>query len=119
MNKELELVEEFHRKFDDLVSDKPALIPSDRSNNRYDLMKAEVDEYAEGVREEDLQNVAKELADILYAVYGTIIEHGLQHKMEDVFREVHRSNMSKEYHQYKMIKGDHYSPADVGKILDH
>ncbi len=64
-----------------------------------------------------IENVAKELADILYAVYGTILEHGLQDKIEDIFEEVHRSNMSKDYHEYKMIKGQNYFKADVKKFF--
>jgi len=80
-------------------------------------MKDEVEEYLAGVQNEDLENIAKELADILYAVYGTIIEHGLQHKMEVIFEEVHRSNMSKDYHEYKMVKGPDYSKADLKKFF--
>lgn len=81
-------------------------------------MKDEVEEYLDGVGTGDLTNIAKELADILYAVYGTILEHGLQDKMEAVFEEVHRSNMSKDYHEYKMIKGENYFKADVQQFLD-
>lgn len=117
MRKELNLVQEFHKKFKALVSTTPTLIPDDRSKNRYRLMKDEVEEYIEGVKNNDLENIAKELADILYAVYGTIIEHGLQDKMEAIFGEVHRSNMSKDYAQYKMVKGKNYSKADIKKIL--
>lgn len=117
MKKEIELVEDFHRKFDALVSNQPSLIPEDRAKNRYDLMASEVQEYMEGTENADIENIAKELADILYAVFGTIVEHGLQEKMQDVFEAVHASNMSKDYHEYKMIKGDSYYEADIGRIL--
>lgn len=117
MNNELNLVKKFHVKFHQLVSEKPSLIPDDRSSNRYRLMKDEVEEYLEGVQSGDLTNIAKELADILYAVYGTILEHGLQDKMEAIFEEVHRSNMSKDYHEYKMIKGERYFKADVEQFF--
>ena len=117
MKKELDLVKEFHEKFKVLVSDKPSLIPEDRSDNRYNLMKDEVEEYITGVKNKDLKNIAKELADILYVVYGTILEHGLQDKMEGIFEEVHRSNMSKDYHEYKMVKGSDYFKADIEKIF--
>jgi predicted HAD superfamily Cof-like phosphohydrolase len=117
MKKELDLVREFHKKFKVLVSDSPTLIHNDRSKNRYCLMQDEIDEYIKGVNNNDLENIAKELADILYTVYGTIIEHGLQNKIEEIFREVHRSNMSKEYHQYKMVKGKNFSKADIKKII--
>lgn len=117
MRKELELVKQFHRKFRAPVLEKPSLIPPDRSSLRHTLMKDEVAEYSEGVQKEDLENIAKELADILYAVYGTILEHGLQDKMEEIFEEVHRSNMSKDYHQYKMVKGIRYFKADIKRVL--
>lgn len=117
MKQQLELVEEFHRKFKALISEKPSLIPPDRSNNRHRLMKDEVEEYLAGVQNEDLENIAKELADILYAVYGTIIEHGLQQQIEAIFEEVHRSNMSKDYHEYKMVKGSNYCKADLRKFF--
>lgn len=117
MNKELDLVKQFHEKFDALVSSNPSLIPSDRSQNRYQLMKDEVEEYLEGVTNKDLPNIAKELADILFVVYGTILEHGLQDKMEDIFAEVQKSNMSKDYHEYKMIKGPNYFKANITQFF--
>ncbi|TSC70059.1 MAG: hypothetical protein CEO12_556 [Parcubacteria group bacterium Gr01-1014_46] len=118
MEKAIELVRQFHQKFHAPVLDKPSLIPQDRSDLRYKLMKDEVEEYPLGVKNKDLENIAKELADVLYAVYGTILEHGLQDKFEEIFEEVHKSNMSKDYHEYKMIKGPSYFKADVKKILD-
>ena len=81
-------------------------------------MKEELEEYLEGTKKADIENIAKELADLLYALYGTILEHGLQDKMGEIFMEVHRSNMSKDYSEYKMIKGQNYFKADIHKILD-
>ncbi len=118
MKKELELVAEFHKKFQAPVADRPKLITPARSDLRYRLMNEEVLEYKSGVDKADLENIAKELTDILYAVYGTILEHGLQDKMEDIFTEVHRSNMTKDYSPQKMIKGENYSEAEIGKFLE-
>lgn len=118
MNKSLALVRAFHEKFHGPVLGAPSLIAEDRSDFRYHLMKGEVEEYHEATKNADLANVAKELGDILYATYGTILEHGLQDKIEEIFQEVHRSNMSKDYHEYKMIKGRGYVKADIKKILD-
>lgn len=75
-------------------------------------------EYIEGVKNGDLENIAKELSDILYAVYGTILEHGLQDVMEEVFEEVHSSHMSKDYSQYKMIKGEKYFKPNLERFFD-
>jgi predicted HAD superfamily Cof-like phosphohydrolase len=117
MKKQIDSVKDFHKKFGVLVSNKPSLIPKDRSNNRYHLIKDEVEEYLAGTQNGDLENIAKELCDILYAVYGTILEHGLQDKIEILFEEVHRSNMSKDYHKYKMVKGQKYFKADIKKFF--
>ncbi len=118
MKKEISLVKEFHSKFKVPVLKKPSLISDDRYLLRYNLMQEEVAEYLEGASKKDLNNVAKEIADILYSVYGTILEHGLQDKIEEIFQEVHRSQMSKEYHQYKMVKGRNYFKADIDKIIN-
>ena len=117
MKKQLHLVREFHEKFKALVSEKPSLIPKDKSDNRYRLMKEEVEEYLAGTKNDDIENIAKELADILYTAYGTILEHGLQDKMEEIFEEVHALNMSKDYHEYKIVKGEHYFKANIKKFL--
>jgi len=117
MQKQLNLVKEFHEKFQVPVLNEPSLIPEDRSNFRYELMNEEVGEYLEGTEKGDLENIAKELCDILYAVYGTILEHGLQDKIEDIFEEVHNSHMSKDYHQFKMVKGESYFKPDVAQYL--
>lgn len=117
MKKEIDLVKAFHQKFKVPVLKKPALVPKDRSDLRFRLMHDEVGEYRDGVAQRDLENIAKELCDVLYAVYGTILEHGLQDKIEAIFKEVHRSNMSKDYHQYKMVKGEKYFKPDLGKFF--
>jgi len=81
-------------------------------------MKEELEEYKKGALSKNLENAAQELADILYTVYGTVLEHGLQDKMEAAFKEIHRSNMSKDFHRYKMKKGENYSPPDLKKVLN-
>ncbi len=39
--------------------------------------------------------LADALGDMLYILCGTIIEHGMQDLIEDVFEEIQKSNMSK------------------------
>ena len=73
----------------------------------------------------DLIEIADALGDMLYILCGTIIEHGLQHKIEDVFDEIQRSNMSKLDHDGKPIyredgkvmKGPNYFKPDFSKII--
>ena len=62
---------------------------------RYNLMKEENEEYLEAVQNNDIVEIADALGDMLYILCGTILEHGLQHKIEEVFDEIQRSNMSK------------------------
>ncbi len=117
MKKELELVAEFHKKFNSPILSSPSIIPSDRSNLRYKIMKEEVDEYQAGAEKTDLENIAKEIADILYATYGTILEHGLQDKIEAIFAEVHNSNMSKDVGLAKPAKGEKYFKPNIKDLL--
>lgn len=117
MNEHLKLVAAFHKKFQAPILDTPSLISDDQCQHRYRLMKEEVEEYKQGIENRDLPNIAKELADTLYTVYGTILEHGLQDKMDEVFKEVHNSNMSKDYHKYKMLKWDTYFKADIDQFF--
>jgi len=113
----LKKVEAFHKKFQVPIAEKPTLLKDDRQALRYQMIKEEIEEYKAGVETKDLENIAKELADILYTTYGTILEHGLQNKFADIFAEVHRSNMTKEYHPQKIQKGANFSKADLGQIL--
>lgn len=117
LTKRISLVKEFHKKFKVPILKKPSLIPKDRSEFRYTLMEEEVQEYLLGTKNNDLENVAKELVDILYSVYGTILEHGLQDKIDVIFEEVHLSHMSKDYSKYKMVKGEKYFKPNLKKIL--
>src|SRR3989344_5648153 len=105
------------KKFKVPVLKKPSLIPKNRSDLRYELMKEEVEEYLLGAKNGDLKNIAKELVDILYGVYGTILEHGLQDDIDEIFKEVHLSHMSKDYSKYKMLKGKNYFKPNMKKIL--
>ena len=118
MKKQLSLVKAFHKKFKGPVAKEPTTIPEDRINLRYELMHEEVQEYLAGAQKGDLENVAKELADILYSVYGTILEHGLQDKMEAIFLEVHKSHMTKDYAKYKMVKGKRYKEPNIKKFFE-
>lgn len=118
MKKQLSLVKAFHKKFKGPVAKSPTIIPEDRIKLRYDLMHEEVEEYRKGAKKGNIENVAKELADILYAVYGTILEHGLQNKMEAIFEEVHNSHMTKDYAKYKMVKGKNYKEPNIKKFFE-
>jgi predicted HAD superfamily Cof-like phosphohydrolase len=118
MKTQIQLVRDFHEKFNIERSDQPVLVDQSMAERRYRFMREEVDEYLEGAKASDLSNVAKELADILFTVYGTIVAHGLDDKMEAVFAEVARSNMTKEFHPDKVKKGVDYIEADIDQFFE-
>jgi predicted HAD superfamily Cof-like phosphohydrolase len=79
-------------------------------------MAEEFFELHEALQEGDIEHIAKELADLLYVVYGTADEYGIP--MDTVFAQVHVSNMSKLVdgairHDGKIFKGPSYKPVDL------
>ena len=87
------MVERFHQLFDIAVQQEPGLIDERTRVLRERLIQEEFDELKQAMAQEELPAIAKELADLLYVVYGTAVSYGID--MAPVFREVHRSNMSK------------------------
>ena len=96
MQKQLNAVKEFHTAFGLGVShEMKANLGEQKNMLRFNLMKEENEEYLEAVQNNDIIEIADALGDMLYILCGTILEHGLQHKIEEVFDEIQRSNMSK------------------------
>ncbi|MDF0645525.1 MAG: MazG nucleotide pyrophosphohydrolase domain-containing protein [Nitrospira sp.] len=114
------MVEAFHRLFDIVCNPVPTAVGDDTRRLRIRLIQEEFNELREAMDSDDLAAVAKELADLLYVVYGTAVSYGID--MDPVFREVHRSNMSKvgghKREDGKWIKPSTYSPAHIGPILE-
>ena len=96
MNKIIKHVEIFHDSFGIKNNYHPtADLTQEEIKLRFNLMKEENEEYFEAALKGDLIEVADALGDQLYILCGTILKHGLQHKIEEVFEEIQRSNMSK------------------------
>jgi len=126
MQKQLDAVKEFHSAFKIGYKEQPAInLGDDKNLLRFNLMKEENEEYLEAAMNNDLVEVADALGDMLYILCGTIIEHGLQHKIEAVFEEIQRSNMSKlgadgkpiYREDGKVLKGPNYFKPDFETIL--
>lgn len=126
MQKQINAVKEFHTSFEIGFSDKPlADLGKDKNSLRFNLMKEENEEYLEAVQNNDIIEIADALGDMLYILCGTIIEHGLQYKIEAIFDEIQRSNMSKldsegkpiYREDGKVLKGPNYFKPDFSKIL--
>jgi len=127
MKKQLDAVELFHSTYGLGVSKTPkADLGTSKNELRFNLMKEENEEYLEAAKNNDLIEVADALGDMLYILCGTILEHGLQHKIEEVFDEIQRSNMSKlgqdgkpiYREDGKVMKGPNYFKPDFSKILE-
>ncbi|AOZ98208.1 pyrophosphohydrolase domain-containing protein [Flavobacterium commune] len=126
MQKQIDSVKEFHTAFGIGHSENPiADLGETKKTLRYHLMKEENEEYLEAVKNNDLVEIADALGDMMYILCGTIIEHGLQDKIEAVFDEIQRSNMSKlgedgkpiYREDGKVMKGPNYFKPDFSKIL--
>jgi predicted HAD superfamily Cof-like phosphohydrolase len=100
------------------IGDREALL-------RYKLIREENEEYLDAALRGDLVEVADALGDILYILCGTLLKHGLEHKIDEVFREIQRSNMSKldqdgrpiYREDGKVMKSELYSRPDIASIL--
>ena len=88
-------VEVFHNAFGIENNSKPTLLDEAGAKLRFNLMKEENEEYLEAAQKGDLVEIADALGDQLYILCGTLLRHGLQHKIEEIFCEIQRSNMSK------------------------
>lgn len=128
MKKQLNAVKEFHTAFAIGHSESPrADLGEAKKLLRYNLMKEENEEYLEAVKNNDIVEIADALGDMMYILCGTIIEHGLQHIIEDVFDEIQRSNMSKlgedgkpiYREDGKVMKGPNYFKPDFSKIISN
>ena len=126
MKKQINHVAKFHEVFQigNELSPK-AVVSEDVYMLRYNLMSEENDEYLDACKNSDLVEIADALGDQLYILCGTILKHGLQHKIEEVFEEIQRSNMSKLdaegkpifREDGKILKGENYFKPDIKTIL--
>ena len=127
MKKRIAAVTEFHTAFKLNMNQKPiANIGEERKRLRLNWMKEEKEEQLEAAENNDIVEVADALGDMLYILCGTIIEHGMQDKIEEVFDEIQRSNMSKlgedgkpiYREDGKVLKGPNYFKPNIAEILE-
>ena len=122
MNKEQEMVSDFHRKFNftaNPLNEKPRLIPKYIARKRIKFLRQEVREFNEAVNRGDIIEIADALADIGYLLIGNCVAYGID--FEKIFAEIHRSNMSKERtmdRDGKAVKGPNYSPPNLKLIIE-
>ncbi len=127
MKEQLKAVEVFHKAFGQENGRWPRLIPNSEYDLRHTLMKEENDEYLDACYKKSLVEIADALGDQLYILCGTILKHGMQHIIEDVFNEIQESNMSKLGEDGKpvlradgkILKGPGYFRPNINKFLEN
>lgn len=121
-------VRDFHDAFGISNADKATAELSQKDYElRYRLMKEENEEYLEACKDGDLVEIADALGDQLYILCGTLLKHGLEGKIEEVFEEIQRSNMSKldengkpiYREDGKVLKSNLYFKPDIAKVLEN
>lgn len=131
MKKQIEMLIDWHKKYGVPYRTEPC--PFDDSDENMTIIKLRGRIMMEEVKEwlsaatynQDIDQRAKELADILYTVYGTIITEGLQDVIEKVFDAVHESNMTKGTNGIpvkradgKILKGEDYREPDLSFMFN-
>lgn len=125
MKVEIEMVKAFQKAYGHPVSDSPKYLPASRCLMRHNLLSEEVNELLGAMVNKDLVEVADAIADCFYILFGTAVEFGIADKMEEVFHEVHRSNMSKLDEEGmpiyredgKVLKGPNYRKPELRPII--
>jgi len=126
MLEQLNKVAEFHKAFKEQDGKWPQNLSEPEAVLRYKLMAEENEEYLQACAENSLVEIADALGDKLYILCGTILKHGMQHIIEDVFNEIHASNMSKVgpngeaviREDGKILKGEGYFKPDLTKFIN-
>ena len=126
IEKPINSVNKFHDAFNIDVSVSPKVdLPLNKIKLRFKLMSEENKEYFEAAKNKDLIEIADALGDMLYILCGTILTHGMQDKIEEVFNAIQDSNMSKlgedgkpiYRKDGKVLKGPNYFKPNLKKIF--
>lgn len=139
MNPWVQMVKAFHEKFGQPVATEPTLLGRDRAMLRTSLITEEANETDDAISESVrptlsdaevfygsdepmnlLARIADGLADTIYVVIGTALEYGID--IDKVFREIHRSNMTKDIGPNrpdgKITKGPTFEPPRIREIIE-
>ena len=126
MRKQINHVKNFHEAFGIENKETPtANVSESIFNLRFKLMQEENQEYLEACQNGDLNEIADALGDMMYILCGTILAHGFQSKIELIFEEIQKSNMSKldkngnpiYRKDGKILKSENYFKPNISKIL--
>ena len=118
-----ESVKKFMETFGQEIKEKAGFPDQKITSLRYDLINEELDELKEAMDNKDIKEVADALTDILYVTYGA--GHAFGINLDNCFKEVQNSNMSKlgedgkpiYNDKGKVMKGPNYFKPDLGKFV--
>ena len=116
-------VKTFMETFGQMVRTKPQFPDKKTMQLRLSLIKEELNELEQAMKEKDLKEVADALTDILYVTYGAGCAYGID--LDKCFKEVQRANMSKLdkdgkpiYNEKgKVMKGPNYKEPNLKQFL--
>jgi predicted HAD superfamily Cof-like phosphohydrolase len=119
-----EKVKLFMETFGQEVKSKPEMPDGDTIRLRIDLIREELNEFVEGIHNDDIVEIADALTDILYVTYGA--GHAFGINLDKCFEEVQASNMSKlgedgepiYREDGKILKGPNFFEPDLGVVLN-
>ena len=117
-------VRTFMETFRQIVVTKPQFPDNKTMQLRYDLIKEELDELKQAMKDKNLKEIADALTDILYVTYGAGFAYGIN--LDKCFKEVQRANMSKLgadgkpiYNEKgKVMKGPSYSEPNLKQFVE-
>ena len=127
MKKAINQLIEFHQSLGESHPQRPTSdIPNSIKTIRKNLLQEELQELINAIDDEPIENIAKELADVLYVTLGTAVAFGLQSHLTQVFETVHQNNMSKITSPDKtvlsctgkVLKPKHYQQPNIKNILE-
>lgn len=117
-----ESVLDFQKAFGQRVGETAEFPGIEERALRIKLLKEEFEEYMEAEKFNDFIEVADALADLIYIACGTAASYGIP--LDDVFNEVHRSNMAKlvdgkplKREDGKVIKPADWTPPDIEGVI--
>ena len=116
-------VKKFMKTFGQEIKDKTEFPNKKIVQLRYDLIKEELEELNQAIKDNDIKEVADALTDILYVTYGAGHAFGID--LDKCFEEVQKSNMSKlgldgkpiYNDDGKVMKGPNYFKPDLNKFI--
>ena len=114
----------FMETFGQMVRTKPQFPDKKTMQLRCDLIKEELNELEQAMKEKNLKEIADALTDILYVTYGAGYAYGIN--LDKCFKEVQRANMSKLgkdekpiYNEKgKVMKGPNYSAPNLKQFVE-